>query len=287
MNMIEINNLTKYYGENIGIKNLSFNVKKGELFGFVGPNGAGKSTTIRTLLGFIFPNDGNSSINKFDTIKDSQKIKEFTGYVPSDVRMYNNLVISDLLSINGKFYKDNNYYKEVKRLVKLLELDVSKRFNELSMGNKKKVSIIIALAQKPSVLILDEPTNGLDPLIQRKLFKELKNRTAKGTTVLLSSHNLSEIEEYSDRVAFINKGELVSIVDLKRIEKYKIITLMGGNLDLVKEEIIKKDKDRITFKYNGCTKELLKLLNKISPNDMVIENEKLEDYFLNMYKGDI
>lgn len=285
--MIESENLTKYYGDTIGIKNLSFKLNQGHLYGFVGPNGAGKSTTIKTLLGFIFKDSGEAYINHLDISLHSHKIKEFTGYTPSDVRLYPNLKVREIFDFNKNFYTEKNNTLELERLIKLFDLDTDKRFKELSTGNKKKVSLILALVNNPKVLIFDEPTSGLDPIIQERFFNELKSRTNNGVTVLLSSHNLSEIEEYADYIIFINEGEIVREINTNDFEQSKVVTITNGNFKFIdKESIIDKNDNKLTFRFNGDTKELLYLLDKIKPDDLIIENEKLSSYFKNIYEGE-
>lgn len=285
--MIKAKNLTKYYGNIVGIKNLNFNLAKGKLYGFIGPNGAGKSTTIKTLLGYIFKDNGEAYINNLNIETDSHKIKEFTGYAPSDVRLYKNLKVKELFNYNEMFYKDKDMSLELNRLIKLFDIDVNKKFKELSTGNKKKVSLVLALVFNPEILILDEPTSGLDPIIQERFFQELIKRTKKGVTILLSSHNLSEIENYADYVIFINEGKIIKEVNLKSLKDYKIITITNGNLKFIKgKDIINKNDKNVSFKFYGKMKELLNLLNKINPDDLIIENKKLGTYFKDIYKGE-
>lgn len=283
--MIQTNKLTKYYGKSIGIEKVDLKLKKGKLYGFVGPNGAGKSTTIKTLLGFLFKTSGEAYINNFDIEKDSHKIKEFTGYTPSDVRLYENLKVNELIKYNNSFYKNNDTSKELNRLIKLFDLEQNKKIKELSSGNKKKVSLILAMVFNPQVLIFDEPTNGLDPIIQERFFRELKNRTKKGVTILLSSHNLYEIEDYADYVIFIQKGKIINHVNLNELEEYKVVTITNGSIKYIpKKQIVMRTNDTTSFRYQGDTSSLLKLLNKIDPDDVVISNKKLDKYFRDIYR---
>lgn len=285
--MIESKNLTKYYGNTVGIKNLKFKLNKGKLYGFVGPNGAGKSTTIKTLLGFIFKDSGEAYINNLDISLQSHKIKEFTGYTPSDVRLYPNLKVKDIFKINKNFYKDKNNNIELERLIMLFDLDTNKRFKELSTGNKKKVSLILAMINNPKVIIFDEPTSGLDPIIQERFFNELKSRTNNGVTVLLSSHNLSEIEEFADYIIFINEGEIVREIDTNDFERSKVVTITNGNFKFIdKDNIINESDNKVIFRFNDDITELLNLLDKVKPDDLIIENEKLSNYFKDIYKGE-
>jgi ABC-2 type transport system ATP-binding protein len=318
MAVIEIKNLKKNYGKHIGTRDVSFSVDKGELFGFVGPNGAGKSTTIKALLGFIYAQSGSAFVGGIDAFKYSKEIKKFTGYVPSDVRLYENMRISELLQRNSRFYETEEHGHEVetKRLCGLLELDVSKHFHELSTGNKKKVSIICALAPKPDVIIMDEPTNGLDPIVQVKLFAELKKRTADGATVLLSSHNLAEVQEYCDKVAFIKDGKILAVTDLTEIHPQKIVTVIGGNFapiassDIIERNTqrdtqhdiprntqhdtlrdtqhdiqhdIQREKDKCIFRHSGDGKSLIELLGRINPDEFTVQTESIEERFMSMY----
>ncbi|MEG1778580.1 MAG: ABC transporter ATP-binding protein, partial [Oscillospiraceae bacterium] len=199
MKVIETVNLTKSYGKNRGIKYINISVEESEIYGFIGPNGAGKSTTIKTLLNFVHPTSGSATIFGMDIVKDSNKIKENIGYVPSEVRYYDDVRVKDIIKYAKSFYK-NISSEDVDNICNELELDMDKKMRELSLGNKKKVAIAQALIQKPKLLILDEPTNGLDPLMQKKLFNILIEEKKKGTTVFLSSHNLVEVQNLCDKV---------------------------------------------------------------------------------------
>ena len=178
MYIIETNNLTKSYGKSRGIIDVNLKVKEGEIFGFVGPNGAGKSTTIRTLLNFIFPTSGSAKMLGKDIVKESNAIKKYIGYVLSEVRFYDEIKVKDIIKYSSSFYS-GVIQEEVDNLYRLLDVDINKKMSELSLGNKKKVAIVQALIHKPKLLILDEPTNGLDPLIQKKLFELLEEERKK------------------------------------------------------------------------------------------------------------
>lgn len=287
MDVIQISNLKKYYGKHLGIENVSFSVKEGEILGFVGPNGAGKSTTIRILLNLIFPSGGHATICGRDVVKESCKIKKFTGYVPCDVRYYGEMTVKELVQVSNGFYS-GTYNAEAERLCNLFELDVAKKFSELSMGNRKKVAIVCALAIKPKVLILDEPTNGLDPLMQKRLFTELRSQSSNGVSILLSSHNLGEVQEYCDRVAFIKHGKILAVTDLKELRHpQKIVTTWGGkNIAHSCMQLLEQTEAKRIFRYQGDSVLLLELLKESEPDDLTIENGSLEERFMDLYGGE-
>ena len=284
MVVIEIDSLKKSYGKHVGVRDVTFSVNEGEMFGFVGPNGAGKSTTIKTLMGFIFSDSGHASICGLDCARESRRIKAFTGYVPSDVRLYPSMRTGELLRRNAAFYS-GDFSAETERLCTLFGVNTGKRFSELSTGNKKKVSVICALMAEPKVVILDEPTNGLDPLMQKNLFEELLRRTKNGCAVLLSSHNLSEVQEYCDRAAFINSGSIISVIDLKKdIVQTKIITLSGGKKEIPASfELLSENGGKRVFRTEQNGGALTSALAAIAPDDFTVENESIEERFWSLY----
>jgi ABC-2 type transport system ATP-binding protein len=206
MNVIEINQLTKSYGQSRGIINVSFNVEQGEIFGFIGPNGAGKSTTIRTLLSLIYPTSGSAKIFGMDHIKHATEIKKEIGYLPSEVFYYDKMRVIDLLKYSASFYK-KDCTKRMKELIEIMDINPQKKIDDLSFGNKKKVGIIQGLQHEPKLVILDEPTSGLDPLMQQRFFDLLLEENKKGTTIFFSSHILSEVQRLCNRVAIIKEGQ--------------------------------------------------------------------------------
>ena len=291
MEAIKITNLTKRYGKSRGIKNVNLEIKEGEIYGFIGPNGAGKSTTIKTLLNFIFPTSGSAKILGKDIVSESKLIKEFTSYVPSEVRYYSDVKVKDILNYAASFfdYYDDQYLNE---LCSELEVELDKKIEELSLGNKKKVAIVQALLSNPKIVILDEPTNGLDPLIQQKLFNILLKEKAKGKTIFLSSHNLSEIEKFCDRVAVIKEGEIIDILDLNKMNRDlgKRIILRSNDINIKEIEKISESfkyiDEEIEFIYKGNINELISLLSKYNLDKLLIEDVKLEEAFLNYYEGE-
>lgn len=270
-NAIEINNLSKLYDDVHGVKDITLNIKEGEIFGFIGQNGAGKSTTIRTLLNFIFPTSGSAKILGYDVVSDSKKIKEFLSYVPSEVSYYRNFRVIDLLkyslALNG------GDQKRIDDLCDYLELDNTRLISELSLGNRKKVSIVQALLKQPKVIILDEPTSGLDPLIQEKLFKLLLDEKKKGTCIFLSSHNLTEVEKYCDRLAIIKNGLIVRVDDIKNLNiKRKLrVTYEENNVEK-------------TFIYEDDINKLIVDLSKKKLSRLEITHVSLEEEFMQYYK---
>ena len=288
---IEIKNLTKNYGRNRGIKDINISVNEGEIYGFIGPNGAGKSTTIKTILNFVYPTSGEALIFGMDSVKDSEKIKEYIGYVPSEVRYYDDVKVKDIIKYAQSFYpKSNSEY--IDGICNELELDMNKKMGELSLGNKKKVAIAQSLINSPKLLILDEPTNGLDPLMQKKLFNILKEEKKKGNTVFLSSHNLNEIQNLCDRVCVIKDGNVVDIIEIEK-SKDKLnlkVTLSSSdvNEDIIlniSDKILNKDEELYTFIYSKDVNSLLKELVNYKIDELLIEKENLEDAFLNYYEN--
>ncbi|MFA6983989.1 MAG: ABC transporter ATP-binding protein, partial [Sedimentibacter sp.] len=199
-NVIEIKNLSKYYGKHRGIEDVSFTVEEGEIYGFIGPNGAGKSTTIRTLLALIHPTSGNATIFGMDCIKEAHKIAKSVGYLPSEAYYYENMKVRELLKYSSDLYQID-CSERINELKERLKLDDTRKISDLSFGNKKKVGVVAALLHSPKLIILDEPTNGLDPLIKETFFEILKEENIKGATILYSSHVLSEVQKACSKVA--------------------------------------------------------------------------------------
>ena len=301
--IIEIKNLTKNYsikkinkkekGINSqkyhGIKSINLSVNKGEIFGFIGPNGAGKSTTINLLLNFIFADEGEAKIFNLDTVTESQQIKKKVGFVPSEVKYYNYNVL-EILKYNASFYP-NISMQDILIICNDLEIDSSKKIMDLSLGNKKKVALATSLLHRPNLLILDEPTNGLDPLIQKKWFNILLQQKKMGNTIFLSSHNLTEVENLCDRVAIIKEGEIIDILDLKKMNK-KLglkITIVSKDfkkiLSLVdKKNILQQEGNQIIFIYSKNIDTFLKKIANYTIDKIFIEKQNLQNQFLGYYQ---
>ncbi len=207
--MIQIDRLTKRYGRARGITELTLRVPEGSCFGFIGPNGAGKSTTIRTLLGLLSPTSGSARVLGLDCAGQRERILAQVGYMPSEAMFYPDMRVGEVIRLSADLRR-MDCRDQAGALCRALELDPRKRIRELSLGNRKKVSIVCAMQHRPRLYVLDEPTSGLDPLVQRVFWSELENRRREGATVFLSSHVLYEVQRYCDRAAIIRKGRLVA-----------------------------------------------------------------------------
>lgn len=290
MNIIEIKNLTKYYGKSRGIIDVSLDVKEGEIFGFIGPNGAGKSTLIRTLLELIHPTSGEAIIFGKDCVKDSPEIMMNVGYLPSEVFYYDGMRVIDLLNYSASFYK-KDCSKRIHELAEILDLDLHKKIEELSYGNKKKVGIVQALIHEPKLLILDEPTGGLDPLIQQKFYDLLRKENEKGVTIFFSSHVLSEVQKICDRVAIIKEGKIIKVEKIHDIndDNYKKIKIESN--EKIKADYFKINgvsnfevKGNISsFIYRGDINNILKKIVGLKLENIWIEEPDLEEIFLHYY----
>lgn len=293
MPVIELNNISKYFGKFAAVKDLSLVVEEGEFFGFIGPNGAGKSTTMNMILNFIKRNGGSVKLLGQDMPGVDVTVKKRIGYVPSDVRFYPQLRVHDLIRYTLDFHHMKEDKQELEHYCELFEVDLKKKFGDLSLGNKKKVAVICAMIHHPELLILDEPTNGLDPLMHARLFRLMKEKQEQGTTVFLSSHNLKEVEDYCSKVAFIKAGHLVGVEDLTAINKnVKIITLKGENLPLdqmktIGAELIKQGKNEARFSYEKELPLLFQTLSHVAHglDDVTVDNRDLEEQFMSMYEN--
>jgi ABC-2 type transport system ATP-binding protein len=290
MNIVDVKHLTKMYKKNRGITNLTFSIEKGEIFGFIGPNGAGKSTTIRTLLNFLYPTSGSATIFGKDIVKQSKEIRQKVGYLPSEVHFYDDMKVVDLLKYSAGFYKTFNP-KRMKELAERLDLDLHKKMEDLSFGNRKKVGIVQALLHEPKLLILDEPTGGLDPLMQNTFFELLKEEREKEATIIFSSHILSEVQKMCDRVAIIKEGQLVKVETIEHLTKNNLkkitITFEQANaMDFNLEGIAKKEINGSEMKllYSGDIKALLHQLNTMPIQNLLIEEPSLEEVFIHYYE---
>lgn len=290
-NVIEVKNLSKFYGKHRGIEDVSFSVEEGEIFGFIGPNGAGKSTTIRTLMALIRPSSGNAQIFGMDCIKDAHKIARKVGYLPSEAYYYENMTVKELLKYSAELYQ-MDFNEKINKLKERLKLDDTRKISDLSFGNKKKVGIVAALLHSPKLIILDEPTNGLDPLIKETFFEILKEENKKGATILYSSHVLSEVQRICSKVAIIKEGTIINVQNMSDLRKngYKKIQLVLSEpiaKDYFKEDSVadfQSKGNQVTFIYRGEADKIIEKIYNLKVEDVFIEEPTLEEIFLHYYK---
>jgi len=293
--ILETKNLTKYYGKERGIVDVSMSIEPGEIYGFIGPNGAGKSTTIRTILGLLRPNGGSVFLFGQDAIKNGPRLRQKVGYLPSEIFYYDNLIAKELLIYSASFYKMNKKVAEakIKSLADRLQLDINKKIDSLSFGNKKKVGVIQALIHSPDLIILDEPTSGLDPLMQQQFYDILLEENDRGASILLSSHNLPEIQKISHRVAIIKEGKIVRIDTVDKLigNNYKKVSLelnksveknFAGSSKFI-TNFITNGKNDVSFLWSGTANDLAKMLAGMQLKNLSIEDPDLEEVFLHYY----
>lgn len=286
MKAIQTINLTKRYGKHRGIENIGLAVDEGDFFGFIGPNGAGKSTTIRTLLGLIFPTSGTAEIFGKQIVSDKTEILAQVGYLPSEAIYYGNMRVRDIISFAAKSRRID-CKKEAARLCERLELDPSRKVGELSLGNRKKVGIVLAMQHNPKLYILDEPTSGLDPLMKQEFYSLLKERNRQGATVFLSSHILSEVTRYCEHAAVIREGSVLVSDSVKKLAHtgVKQVTLQGiASAPRIPEAAnMSFNNECAKFLYRGDQSELIRALSALRFEDVTIADPDFEDIFLHYY----
>ncbi len=286
MKAIETASLTKYYKKERGIIDVSLSVETGDFFGFIGPNGAGKSTTIRTLLGFITQTGGTARVLGMDNVKCKREILEKVGYLPSENAFYNGMRVFEILKLSQSLRR-KDCTARAKELCERLELDTSRKVEELSFGNRKKVGIVCAMQHDPLLYILDEPTSGLDPLMQREFYSILKECNERGATVFLSSHVLSEVARYCKSAAVIKDGRILACDKVERLGHtgVKRVTLRGCSVMPVISGArdIKSENESTSFLYSGDIKALLAGLSGASFEDINIADPDLEEVFMHYY----
>lgn len=287
--IIELKHLKKYYGNSRGIEDVSLKINKGEIYGFIGPNGAGKSTTIRTIMGLINKTSGNIYINGKDLEFDDINVKKRIGYLPSEVNLYGDMTTKEILNYHETFY-NKNLDKRMNELVKLFKIDLNKKIEDLSLGNLKKVGIVLALMHEPDILILDEPTSGLDPIMQNTFHDLLLKEKEKGTTILYSSHVLSEVSSVCDKVGLIKDGKIIKEDTIENIKKdnYTYLRIISKDIENIKKElklkVYKENNNEVIFFNNLKPNELINKLCKYNIESLLIEEVSLEDLFINYYK---
>jgi len=291
VSVIEVSHLTKYYGRARGIIDVSFQVDEGEIFGFIGPNGAGKSTTIRLFCSLIYPSSGTAHIFGKDCFKHGPEIRQEIGYLPSEVFYYERMKVIDLLKYSASFYRRDST-RRLYELAEIMELDLKRRIDDLSYGNKKKVGIVQGLLHQPKLIVLDEPTAGLDPLMQRNFFELIReeNRT-RGATVFFSSHILGEVQRMCSRVAIIKEGRIIQTEDIKTLQRdnYKRVRISAPHADERRFDIegvssLEKDNGVIVFFFKGDINVLTRLISEEEVSDVTIEEPTLEEIFMHYYE---
>lgn len=289
MNVIEIKNLTKNYGKARGIIDVNLAVEEGEIFGFIGPNGAGKSTTIRTLLGLIYPTSGSATIFGKNCVEVPEARKE-VGYLPSEVFYYDNMKVIDLLKYSASFYK-KDCTKRINELAEIMDLNLKRKIDDLSFGNKKKVGIVQGLLHEPKLIILDEPTSGLDPLMQQKFFDLIEQENKKGATVFFSSHILGEVQRLCNRVAFIKEGRIIKLEKMSELQgnSYKKFSVTansaipGDYFGLKGVSKIEVKGNEANFIFKGNINPVMRKIAELEIRNISIEEPDLEEIFLHYY----
>lgn len=290
MTAIELQDLRKEYRNGRGIHGLSLQVDQGEVFGFLGPNGAGKSTTIRTLLGLLTPDSGRGAVMGHDIVTDGLAVRRETGYVPSENTLFLNMTGDENLRFALELRQCRSGMGRGREIAKLLDVDLKAELRSLSHGQRQKVAIVVALAHDPSVVILDEPTTGLDPLIQDVFFSLIKEEQARGKTVFMSSHVLSEVENLCQRVAIIRDGLLVEVNRIEALRQNRVkrvsLTFHGAPPDVARWPGVSEvaaDGGRVKLAYHGPVNLLLRALAEQDIVDMTVNDPSLEEVFLAFY----
>lgn len=271
--IISIKNLTKTYGKNRGVSDISFDVKEGDIFGFIGPNGAGKSTTIRSMLGFLRYDSGSIEIFGKDSVKKHTEILRDIGYMPSEAWFYPAMKVSEVIKYSADV-RGIDCSDEAEMLCEKLKVDTDKKIRELSLGNRKKVSIVCAMQHRPKLFIFDEPTSGLDPLMQSTFFELIREYVDSGTTCMLSTHVLSEVSRYCNRAAIMREGKLIKVDDVENLIK--------SNTKIIKVTIDGKQDE---YLYNDDINKLINELSTKKVDSLYIEEPSLEDMFMHFYEN--
>ncbi len=270
--IMEITNLTKNYGKHRGIEGVSFQVEKGEIFGFLGPNGAGKSTTIRAILGLIRCREGKIRVCGYDAVKNREEVLRCIGYMPSEAWFYPGMTIREILKMAAGV-RGVDCTQEAEKLCDRLQLDDRRKISELSLGNRKKVSIVCAMQHRPELFIFDEPTSGLDPLMQNQFFLLIKEYVEQGVTCMLSTHVLSEVQNHCSRVAIMKEGKLIVTDTVEHLlaSKTKRIRMV-------------RDGEKLDFLYQDDLNRLYRELEGHDIADILIEEPSIEEVFMHYYE---
>ena len=291
---IETEALTRDYGPVRALDGLDLRVEQGEVFGFLGPNGAGKTTTIRVLLDLIRPTAGRASVMGFDSKRDSMEVRRRTGYLPGDLRLYEGMTGRVYLDFFASLRPGQVDPAYLRRIVDLLDLDLSKHVRAYSKGNRQKLAIVLALMHQPDVLLLDEPTSGLDPLVQHDVWSLLEEAAASGRCVFFSSHVLSEVERICHRVGIIREGRLVAVEEVEKLKGRSVHILEVTFAEPVPEaafastgfDIVRRDDNTVRLHVRDNLDEMIKAISRYPIVDLRTEQTSLEDLFLTYYQGE-
>jgi len=289
MSVIEVNSLKKYFGKTKAVDDISFNVEKGEIFGFLGPNGAGKTTTIRTMMDFIRPTGGEIKILGLDAQKDTVELKKKIGYLSGELRLYKKWTGQDHINFVKNLNGEGDIANEI---AERFGFDPALRIKSLSSGNRQKLGIVMAFMAKPEVLIMDEPTNALDPLLQNEMYELIEEVAEQGTTVFMSSHNLSEVDRVCSRVGIIKEGKMVTTESIKNLKEKRLYTITAyfkeqfdkNAFNIENVEIKKEIAEGLIMSAKGDINQLVKKLGEYNLRDLRIEHASLEDIFLEYYE---
>ena len=289
---IQISDLTKRYGKDRGIENINLQVEEGEIFGFIGPNGAGKSTTIRVLLNLLFPTGGSARIMGLDILRDSKKIRAQTGYIPSEVNPWPDMTAREFLRYSASFYGIAHDAKKIPELMEMFDVEPGRKISDLSSGNRKKLSIIQSFLHTPALLIVDEPTTGLDPLMQSRFFDILRSENRRGMTVFFSSHSLSDVQMLCGRVAIIREGRIVNVEAIETLRKKQLKKIRIEFVDRIPEILtgmpgmkngVNVSGKAMEFIWSGDMNGLIVALSGKEIADMTVEEPSLEEIFMHYY----
>lgn len=293
MNMIEVKNLTKDFGNNRGVFQLNFDVRQGETVAFLGTNGAGKTTTIRQLMGFIKPQTGTVKVNGLDCFLQERDIQTQVGYLPGEISFLDeHMTGHDFIKFMSDIKKVGNL-KRANQLIEYFELDTPIKIKKMSKGTKQKVALVVAFMQDAPVLILDEPTSGLDPMMQNKFVELLLEEKSKGKTIFMSSHIFEEVEHTCDRILCIKNGQLIADENIEKIKRNRSkqysVTFSNEQhaLDFSKKypDTCKRNTTTVSFILTGSIKQLLHELCNYEVTDIDVKNQTLEELFLQYYGG--
>jgi ABC-2 type transport system ATP-binding protein len=294
---LEIQSLTKWYGSHKGIEDISFDIEQGEIFGYLGPNGAGKTTTIRCIMGLLKATSGCAYVLGHKVRAGKAIEHNRIGYLPGDFRIWGSLKARRSLEVLAALGDSERSKKNRHILAEKLELDLDRKVWQLSKGNRQKVGIIYALQHEPEILILDEPTIGLDPLVSQTVLDLIREAADNGATVLLSSHDLSEVAAICGRAAILREGQLVELAPISTIvqegqrqlkvwfaEGSQVPELSVEQLQGIKE--IKRKKQMLHLAYSGKADVVLKWLSQFQVNRISTSQTSLEEAFMQYYKSD-